>query len=297
MKYNITELQAHFRQGRNITELIRVQEGVLTNSSTSILYAYDMQAGSYTELLNDPQYAAHKVKLGARLAAVLDVFAPNSILDAGIGEATTLLPLLDAMRQKPAHIFGLDLSLSRLLFARRNLESHNYKDAELFSGDLENIALSDAAMDVVVTVHAIEPNHGREEAILTELLRVAGRALVMVEPSWEFGSAATRARMERHGYVRGLPETLSRLGYPASRIEKWSLDINAENEAALIVVDKGASAPRSRNRYISPISGKPLIRKVDCWYCADDGHAFPIIAGIPCLNAENAVLVSKLDKF
>lgn len=72
---------------------------------------------------------------------------------------------------------------------------------------------------------------------------------------------------------------------------------DVENEAALIVVDKGASAPRSVHHFISPISRKLLTRKTDCWYCADDGHAFPIVGGIPCFNAENAVLVSKLDKF
>jgi hypothetical protein len=184
-----------------------------------------------------------------------------------------------------------------LLYARRNLVSSSYKNAELFVGDIENVALSDAAVDVVVTMHAVEPNHGREEPILKELLRVAGRALVMVEPSWELGSAATRARIERHRYVRGLPDILARLGYPAQRVEKWGADINPENEAALIVVDKGAQAPRSTGQFVSPISRRPLARRADCWFCGGDGHAFPIIAGIPCLTIECAILASKLETF
>ena len=57
----------------------------------------------------------------------------------------------------------------------------------------------------MLTIHPIEPNRGREEAILSELLRVARRALVMIEPSYETASAEARARMERLGYVRGLP--------------------------------------------------------------------------------------------
>jgi SAM-dependent methyltransferase len=297
MKYDVNELQAQFRQGRNITELLRLQQGTSTNSATSILYAYDLQAGSYSELMNDARHAGHKAEVGKRLAAILDALAPGSILDAGIGEATTTVSILNAMRYKPARLFGLDLSLSRLLYARRNLVSSSYENAELFVGDIGNVALSDAAVDVVVTMHAVEPNHGREEPILKELLRVAGRALVMVEPSWELGSAATRARIERHRYVRGLPDILARLGYPAQRVEKWGADINPENEAALIVVDKGAQAPRSTGQFVSPISRRPLARRADCWFCGGDGHAFPIIAGIPCLTIECAILASKLETF
>jgi len=297
MKYDISELQAFFRQGRNITELLRSEEGVPTNSVTSILYSYDMQAGSYTELMKDPCYAAHKAQVGAKLAAVLDELSPDSILDAGIGEATTVTSLLAAMSHKPAKLFGFDLSLSRLLFARRNLEASGGHDAELFCGGLENVALSDGAVDVVLTVHALEPNYGREEEILTELLRVAGRALVLVEPCWELGSAATRARMERHRYVQGMPDILRRLGYPASRVEKWHLDVNPENEAALIVVDKGVRSTTRAAQFISPISRKPLVRRTDCWFCPEDGHAFPIISGIPCLTTESAILASKLTMF
>lgn len=294
MKYDVGTLRGLYREGRNIAEWVRAAEGRDTNSAAAIRYSYDLQAGSYTAALDDGRLAAHKRAVGGKLAAILDSYAPGSLLDAGIGEATTTVPLLASMQHAPAELLGLDLSLSRLLFARRNLSTHGYA-ATLFAADLDNIPLADNAVDVAVTVHAIEPNHGREEAILAELLRVTARALVMVEPSWEFGSPTARTRMASHGYVRDLPATLARLGYQAARVEKWGLDFNPENVAALIVAEK--AAPRANGRFISPISRKPLVARTDCWFCPDDGHAFPIIAGIPCLAADNAVLASKLDAF
>src|SRR5262249_19577074 len=154
-----------------------------------------------------------------------------------------------------------------------------------------------ASVDVVLTIHAVEPNRGREEAILAELLRVARNHLVMVEPSYEFAHPNARERMDRLGYVLGLPGTLNGLGHPARLIKRWPHNANPLNEAALIVVDKASPGTGTPPHFISPISGSPLVEREDCWFCSEDGHAFPVIAGIPCLTVENAVLASKLDQF
>ncbi len=79
--------------------------------------------------------------------------------------------------------------LSRLLFARKYLAQNGYENVKLFTGDLDRIPLASASVDVVLTIHAVEPNRGREEAVLSELLRVARKHLVMIEPSYEFASA------------------------------------------------------------------------------------------------------------
>ena len=118
-----------------------------------------------------------------------------------------------------------------------------------------------------LTVHAVEPNHGREETILSELLRVARKHVVMIEPSYEFASAKARERMDKFGYVRGLPETLKRLGYPARLVERWPHNSNPLNEAALIVVDKTSAEARTEPRFVSPISGRDLAKRNDCWFC------------------------------
>jgi predicted O-methyltransferase YrrM/uncharacterized protein YbaR (Trm112 family) len=294
--YDAREICALFDRGENVIEWINSREGAERNSATAILYAYDAQAGSYVKLLEDPGIRELKDKVGRHLATIVDGLAPASVLEAGIGEATSFVPMLRHLKAKPAHILGFDISLSRLLFARRHLAQHGTDRAVLFAGKLDRIPLAAASVDVVLTIHALEPNHGYEEVMLAELLRVARRHLVLVEPSYEYASSEARARMDRFGYVRGIPETLKRLGY-SPRIERFPYNTNPLNEAALIIVDKAASAPRAdAPQFVSPISGGNLLARQDCWYCSDDGHAFPVIAGIPCLIVENGVLVSKLGE-
>ena len=276
---------------------IRGVEGSVENSAAAIAYSYDAQAGSYTAGLADPAVRELKARIGARLAAYLDAIEPFSLLEAGVGEGTSLAPILGAMKQKPNHVLGFDLSLSRLLFAGRNLSERQVQNAELFLGDLERIPLGDSSVDVVLTIHAVEPNHGREESIIAELLRVAGRRLIMIEPSYELGGEGTRRRIEKFGYVRGLPGVLGRLGSPATSVERWDLNANPDNEAAMIVVEKSAGRPSTPPHWVSPISGKPLERRPDCWYCVADGHAFPIVSGIACLTVDNGVPASKLGQF
>lgn len=296
-KYDAGEIRALFERGQNIIEWIAAQEGAATNSETAILYSYDAQAGSYVAELKDEGRCRFKDEFGRRLAGVLDALAPASLLDAGTGEATSLAPVLSHMVSPPDHVLGFDLSLSRLLYAQQHLAERGWNNAALFTAALDRIPLASDSVDVVLTIHAVEPNHGREDLILRELLRVARRHLVMIEPSFEFASAEGRARMERLGYVRGLPAALQRLGHPARLVESWPLNANPINPAALIVADKQGGRPDATPAYVSPISGRPLVAHEHCWFCPDDGHAFPIIAGIPCLTVESGILASKLDQF
>ena len=296
-KYDAREIRALYDQGENITRWVQSQEGTDRNSVTAILYSYDAQAGSYIDNLKDSAASALKEAMGRDLGALLDKLAPDSLLEAGVGEGTSLAPILVHMSKRPSHVLGFDLSLSRLLFARKHLAKNGFGNVMLFTGDLDRIPIASASVDVVLTVHAVEPNHGREETILTELLRVARKHVVMIEPSYEFASAEGRTRMDRLGYVRGLPSTLRRLGYPAGVVERWLHNSNPLNQAALIVVDKLPAGSGGQPRFVSPVSGCDLVERKDCWFCPEDGHAFPILAGIPCLTIENAILASKLDAF
>lgn len=296
--YDAHEICALFDRGENIMDWIKAREGTQHNSTTAILYSYDVQAGSYTERLEDPAVRALKDRLGQYLATILDELTPNSLLDAGIGEATSLAPILGHLKKRPKHVLGFDISLSRLLFAREHLARDGHSDVSLFTARLDRIPLAPESVDVILTVHALEPNHGQEEPLLTELLRVSRRHLVLVEPSYETASAEARARMDKHGYVRGIAESLKRLGHNP-RVERVPHNIGRLNEAALFIVEKPQPTALSVNTppFVSPISGKPLFERQDCYYCPEDGHAFPVIAGIPCLVVENGVLVSKLSQF
>jgi hypothetical protein len=296
-KYSAAEITGVLKSGKNIMEWIRSREDSEINSLEAIAYSYDAQAGSYTEALKLPSVAQIKQESGRRLASLLEPIEPFSLLEAGIGEATSLAPILTAMSARPVHTLGFDISLSRLLFARRNLVVQGINDVTLFTGSLDGIPLADQSIDVVLTIHAIEPNHGQEKEILAELLRVARRYLILIEPSYELGSSESQARMQRLGYVRDLPQVLKSLGHAPLKVERWGIDLNLENPAALIIIDKAEKRVETPPRFMSPISGYPMVLRSDCWFCPEDGHAFPIIEGIACLTSETSVLASKLDQF
>ena len=296
-RHDVRELLELYRQGKNITEHLRSLEGAAHNSETAILYAYDVQAGSYVRAMADPVYAPRKRAAAARIAEVLAPLRFDSMLDAGTGEATTLAELLPLLPRRPESVLAFDLSLSRLLFARSHLRERAIARVELFTAALENIPLADASVDLVLTVHVVEPNGGREREVLAELLRVARRYLVLVEPSFELASDEARRRMEAHGYVRALPDHLRALGARIALHEPFGADLNPLNPAAILVVDQGErAAPPGGPTLVSPLTGTPLARG-DGFLCSRDGFAFPVIAGIACLLPDNAVLATYLPDF
>src|SRR6516162_3418642 len=76
-----TELKRLFADGVNIMEHMRVAGETPANSATAILYSYDLQAGTYTQALDDPAYVAFKDRRAAVVADIVDPLGPATILD------------------------------------------------------------------------------------------------------------------------------------------------------------------------------------------------------------------------
>ena len=67
-----------------------------------------------------------------------------------------------------------------------------------------NIPLAENSLDVVYSSHSLEPNGGYKELLIKECFRVAKKAVVFVEPIFEFASIEGQKRMLNHGYIKGL---------------------------------------------------------------------------------------------
>jgi uncharacterized protein YbaR (Trm112 family) len=293
----MADLRKAYDAGENLMAFVRRVHGEEANDETAILCSYDLQAGTYVAALADPAVADRKRKIGAKLAGIFAELGADVVAEAGVGEATTLAEVIAASRAQT--FLGFDISLSRLLHAQRHLASRDVK-ATLFTGALGAIPLPDDEIDLVYTFHSVEPNGGREREVLEELLRVTRHHLVLVEPSWELGSEATRANLEKYRYVKGLPATLEAMGCRVLRHERWALDANPANEAALTIVEKrprpeGTSVPAPR--LASPFSRTPLVALGGCLFSEEDGRAFPVLSGIPCLLEDNGVVATQLARF
>lgn len=97
--HNRKEILDRYLRGENITEFLRGSD--VNNSEESIEVAYDLQAGSYRQALNNPDVLNYKQAYCEELARKISILAnPDTVLEAGVGEATTLSFILKNLPQQ-----------------------------------------------------------------------------------------------------------------------------------------------------------------------------------------------------
>jgi hypothetical protein len=292
-----------FNEGKNvIQELLHLQES--TNpSDVDIDLAYELQAGSYIAAVEAD--LERWLVYGKEIARFLDplIDSNSSLLDCGTGEMTSLCSTLLQLKHKPSNVLGIDISWSRLELGRRfassKLPDENFPLPVV--ADIGRLPLPDSCVDVVTTVHALEPNGGREEALLAELLRVSSKALVLFEPCFERASPQGRERMKFHHYVKGLEATLETLGGEITLVEEFSIPDNDLNPTWVIVATP-PSLQHSVNRvkpsnfeFVCPNTGEALVREGDWMIGRQFGLAYPVLKEIPLLRKRHGVLARALD--
>lgn len=287
-----------FGRGENAMAWARANERLSPDDSIdAALIAYDLQAGSYSAIArNDPAY---RNKWCAQLGALIKPWIEpgDRILEVGVGEATTLSGVVSFLAQPTVHAMGFDLSWSRV-HVGRNWLKENSAQADLFVADLFNIPLADRAVDLVYTSHSLEPNGGREAAAIAECLRVARKAVVLIEPIYELATEAAKQRMISHGYVRNLKQTATDLGAEIRGYGLLEVCANPLNPSGVLVLGKTDAkkplATDSNNFWQCPVTGAGLVEESDVYYAPDVGLAYPVLRSVPLLRAEHAVVSSQL---
>jgi ubiquinone/menaquinone biosynthesis C-methylase UbiE len=288
-----SQLQTRYRQGHNITALLREEAGTGHNTEHIIETAYDLQTGSYIAAMADPAMAEHKADYAQAIASLIESLGGcRSLLEAGIGEGTTLSGVVQRLRS-PAAVYGFDLSWSRVAFARDWLANKSVANVTLCTGSLLNIPLASDSVDVAFTSHAVEPNGGNEKPILQELYRVAREYVVLLEPGYELASPEARCRMEQHGYCRNLKGVAEGLGYQAIKHELFPHTVNPLNPTALTLIRKGTKASLPAAVLACPRFKTPLKHMGEMLYSPEALCVYPVLCGIPCLRLENAIIASK----
>ena len=295
---NPKALKEAYDRGENITELLRQTTDSDQNTEEIIETAYDLQTGSYIKALDSPEMFQHKQEYGAAIAAEISkLTSPQSILESGVGEGTTLSFVTKAFEQTPPHVHGFDISWSRIAACRQWLSDQNCADAWLSVASIFSTPYSDNSFDVVYTSHTIEPNGGREPEILAELYRIASRYLILLEPGYELAGEEARSRMERLGYCRGLAQHAENLGMTVVRHELFEPTINPQNPTAITVISKTPSAASVTPKIACPRYLTALAELPDSLYSAESFRAYPKIKGIPCLRREDGIIASRFEEF
>jgi hypothetical protein len=116
---------------------------------------------------------------------------------------------------------------------------------------------------------------------IRELLRVARRAVILVEPIYELAGPEARTRMREHGYVRGLKATVERLGAIVSDYRLLGHISNPLNPSGVIVIDKGGEQKNAVPRWRCPLTHVSMKDKGDAFVAEETGLIYPVLRGIP----------------
>jgi SAM-dependent methyltransferase len=293
-KYSILQrVAAIYKKGGNIIQYLKSLEGNPGNSTEDILISYDFQAGSYIKIA-DSEF--QKNYCSGISKVINSLGAARSIIEVGVGEATTLGNVLKALKNQPKNIFGFDISWSRIKYANHYIKTLNIKNAVLTTGDLFNAPFQSDSIDIVYTAHSIEPNGGREKEALEELYRITNKYLVFIEPSYEHAPPEGKERMEKNGYISNFYSTAKTLGYDVIEHRLFDNSIPL-NPSGLTIIKKNTNNDAGPVHLACPISKTPLKKYGNVLFSEDSLLAYPIIDGIPCLLPQNAIIATHfLDK-
>ena len=295
-----------YKNGKNVTETLRLQKGLDINTSEIIEIAYDLQAGTYIELANGN--AELELNYSSELSGIIQSYmtSNDTLLDVGTGEITTLSSVARQLKTKPLHIYAFDISWSRLFkgigYANEHMGDYINRFTP-FVADMIEIPLLDKSINITISCHALEPNGGRLLQLLSELFRITRDTLLLFEPCYELNTDEGKKRMDSLGYIKGMDEAVNKLG--GKLIDRIPIKnvVNPLTPTTCFVVKPPLSDPHREpfNAYHSDVFSVPgsnhALKKIDNFYFSNEtGLCFPIIKDIPILKPSAAILASALSE-
>ena len=297
MKFiDVLEAKSIYQKGENVTQYLRTKFGSEDNTSQIIEIAYDLQAGSYNDIVKSNLDKAEKY--ATELSEILTVHleSGDSLLDVGTGEITTLTLVLNEVGIELSDILALDISWSRLSVGM-NFHRENRKiklPLKPFVADIKEIPLHEKCVDIVTSSHALEPNGKNLEILLRELFRVTKKKLVLFEPSYELNSEEGKVRMDRLGYIKDIEGMVSKLGgkvldgIPIQNIG------NPLNPTACYIIEPPIQSVKHLDAVTFCVPGTNFKLEADGQYLfsKDTGLVFPILDEIAVLKTTSAILAT-----
>ena len=276
--------------------------------SKSVESHYDKISGSYIQdnyYVDKPRYCIFENQIKSlsnielmknirrECNEVLSELNFYSVLEVGIGELTTMESVV-SKNKNLKQVFGIDLSLNRMLHGLEEYKKRQTLIPELSKSNAINLPFKDFIFDLVYSRHTLEQMPLTFKEAISEMIRVSNRHIVLFEPSYEKGGFAQKLKMIRKDYFRGLDKFLS--ANPDVKIVKSFLMkncVNPLNRTYCYVLEKISAVNHEKSSigFVCPYSKEKLVKKDGFLYSPISRLAYPLIEGVPILDKEYSFYV------
>jgi uncharacterized protein YbaR (Trm112 family) len=279
-----------YKDGGNIMSYLKTISNQDTNSKEAIAISYDLQAGSYIKKAKED--SSYIDEYTAKISEIINKLGPyNTLMEAGVGEATTLCNVVTKLSDKPKRSYGFDISWSRIKFAKKYAEELSINGLFLFMGDMFSMPINDNSIDIVYTAHSIDANGGKEAECIKELYRVTKKYLVLIEQSYEFAGDDGKKRMKNLGYATEIYNTVLKLDYKIIDYRLLGISSNPLNPTGVIIIEKNEEG-QATYELACPITLTQLTKERGAYFSKDSLLVYPIIDDIPCLLPGSAIIAT-----
>lgn len=265
------------------------------DKSVSIEIAYELQAGSYTSAFNASKLGPKRNKiLHQIIKKYTDLSDVSDVGVFGVGEAANWI----GFDGKIENFYGIELSYSRLRYARSNLkELSALQNYFLIKGDATELIFKPNSFDLTITLHSIEPNGNIQgKKMLNNVLNCSSKYILLVEPDFSSAPDEMKKRMEANDYTRNIEEVITS-NPTISVIEKFNLKVqeNEKNLSTCWIIKKNIFQETIDDKFCCPYSKSPLIDFNGSKYARDSGLIYPIIDDIFFINSQDAIFIGGND--
>ena len=291
-RIDIKQLKQFFSKKKNIMMYLRNKNKKKLNTEDEIRLSYELQAGSYLSALENKEFFKKNEKYCSEFSKIFSQYKPSSILHVGTSNGKSICSIIKNMKKKPEDVYGLDISLSSLMFAKKYSENVKPK-INFFLGSALNIPFKDNSFDIVFTIQTIASNIGNERKIIKELVRVAKKIVIINQPLYNPKNKKLTAHMEKHAFSKDIMNTIKKM--KLNILDNFFLknDLSTVNKTSVVIINKNSSSKENPIGYCSPKS-KNFLKKINNhFYCEEEGRLYPVINGIPCLESDSNFLCAR----
>ena len=294
---NYKLLNQKFKENKNLQIFLKKKN---FNSEQSIKMSYDVQSGTYIKFFN----SLSKNKINKIYQPIVDVIKKDfknskTILDFGCGELTTSLFIFNKIKKNIINYFANDVSLNRLIlgqnYAKKRLNKKEFKKLKIFCNSDANLPFKDNSIDLIITIHSLEPNNKDKELFINELFRISKKGLILMEPHYEISNDKQKKRMLKFNYIRGIKKLFDKKDCELKIIKK-DHHINKQNTSSLFVIKKKKLKKNNRTKYIEPKTYNYLNNINNFLYSPKSLRLYPVYNDISIFSDESQFFLPSMKK-